>query len=65
MNALAGLFHDECGSAMTEYAIILSLLSAAATAALVAIANTANGSLTGVSTAMQGYQLGSSGTGPP
>ena len=61
---MAMLF-DESGSAMTEYAIILTLLSAAATAALVAIATSANGSLNNVSTNMQNYQLGASGTGPP
>ncbi len=65
MNAAVGMLLDESGSAMTEYAIILTLLSAAATAALVAIATSANGSLSNVSSNMQGYQLGSSGTGPP
>lgn len=65
MNAVLGLFLDETGSAMTEYAIILTLLSAAATAALVAIAVSANGSLNNVSQNMQNYQLGNTGTGPP
>lgn len=65
MNAVLGLFLDETGSAITEYAIILTLLSAAATAALVAIAVSANGSLNNVSQNMQNYQLGNTGTGPP
>jgi len=60
-----GLLRDETGSAMTEYAIILTLLSAAATAAFVAISISANTSINNVSTGMQGYELGSSGTGPP
>lgn len=52
---------DEGGSAMTEYAIILSLLSIAAMAALIAISTSANTSINGVSQQMQIYQLG----GPP
>ncbi|HEV3154403.1 MAG TPA: hypothetical protein VGZ02_11410 [Candidatus Baltobacteraceae bacterium] len=65
MNALVGLLQDETGSAMTEYAIILTLLSAGATAVLVVIAHTANTSINHVSQSMQNYELGSSGTGPP
>ena len=65
MNALVGLLQDETGSAMTEYAIILTLLSAAATGVLVAIAHTANTSINNVSQSMQNYELGSTGTGPP
>lgn len=65
MDAFISLLHDETGSAMTEYAIILTLLSAAATAALVAIATSANTSINNVSTHMQGYEMGTSGTGPP
>lgn len=65
MNAFVCMLLDESGSAMTEYAIILTLLSAAATAVLVAISVSANSSINNVSTNMQGYQLGNSGTGPP
>lgn len=61
MRTIVDLLCDESGSAMTEYAIILTLLSAGATAALLAISKTANGSINSVSTNMQAYQLG----GPP
>lgn len=65
MNAIVNLLCDESGSAMTEYAIILTLLSAGATGTLLMIAGTLNGSINGVSTQMQNYQLGAGGTGPP
>jgi Flp pilus assembly pilin Flp len=65
MNAFVCLLKDETGSAMTEYAIILTLLSAVATAALVAISSTANTSINGVSSNMQDYELGTTGVGPP
>ena len=55
----SALMRDESGVTMTEYAIILTLLSAASTAALVAIAQSANGSLAQTSGGMQTYQLNS------
>ena len=58
---LARMLRDENGSAMTEYAIILSLLSFAAMAALIATSTSANTSINGVSQQMQSYQL----NGPP
>ena len=61
MNAVERLLRDESGSAMTEYAIILSLLSFAAMAALIATSTSANTSINGVSQHMQSYQL----NGPP
>lgn len=62
---MLSMLRDESGTAMTEYAIILTLLSAAATAVLVAISHSANSSINNVSTNMQNYELGASGTGPP
>jgi Flp pilus assembly pilin Flp len=62
---LLDLLRDESGSAMTEYAIILTLLSAAATAVLVTISQTTNTQINSVSTNMQAYQLGTGGSGPP
>jgi Flp pilus assembly pilin Flp len=61
MNAFWRMLLDESGTAMTEYAIILTLLSVAATAALVTISNELNGSINEVSTNMQTYEL----TTPP
>jgi Flp pilus assembly pilin Flp len=61
MSALLRLLRDEGGSAMTEYAVILSLLSCAATAALIATSQSANSSINGISSQMQSYQL----NGPP
>ena len=59
MNVLLCILRDENGSAMTEYAVILTLLSIAATAALYAIANSSNTSINSASTGMQNYQLNS------
>ncbi len=43
---------------MTEYALILSLLSAAAMAMLIAISKSASASLTNTTGQMQTYQIG-------
>ncbi len=52
------LISDQSGASMTEYALILSLLSAAAMAMLIAISKSASASLTTTTSNMQSYQMG-------
>ena len=61
MQLLRDLIEDQSGATMTEYAIILTLLSAASTALLVAISQNLNAQYNGMTTSMQGYQS----QGPP
>lgn len=55
---LYAMLRDERGATMTEYAIILSLLSLAMTVLFVAIATSLNGQYGSMTSNMQTYQTG-------
>lgn|GEM_PF-2701712 len=52
------LLRDECGASMTEYALLLSLLSGAAMAVLIAISRSGNTALVNDASSMQSFQMG-------
>jgi Flp pilus assembly pilin Flp len=57
MNYFFAMLKDDRGATMTEYAIIVSLLTAATMGVLIGISNTANSSLSNVANATQNYQV--------
>ena len=61
LRILSALMRDERGATMTEYAIILTLLSAASAALLFAISESLNNQYNSMTSSMQGYQA----KGPP
>jgi Flp pilus assembly pilin Flp len=58
MRVLQQLLQDESGAAMTEYALVLALLSGPAMVMLIAIGNSANTALLQASQNMTNFQTG-------
>jgi len=59
MNVVRRLLIDDSGASMTEYAVIISLLSVGAMAMLIAIAYSSSNSLSTTTGNIQGYQAAS------
>ncbi len=57
IGVLRRLLQDESAAAMTEYALVLSLLSGPAMAALILLANGSSDALAKASSAMTNFQL--------
>ena len=58
LSSLRRLLQDDSGAVLTEYGLVLALLSGAAMVGTIAIAVSANAEYTNMANSMQSFQLG-------